>query len=456
MDENDRQREALFRLGVLGDLVHVELQHGELKPALQKKASQLWKDPNGKPRKIKVKTLQTWYYNYRKLGFAGLLPKERSDKGRCKAIAPELQSLIVDMKREDPGRSVPLIIRELEGKGLVGKGDLSDSTVGRLLAREGLSGPKMELEVPARYRFVAATCGELWQGDACHAFKLFDPSSGREIMVKIFGLIDDKSRLVPYLRGSFHETQQDFLRVLLAAIQRRGIPRTLLLDNHGSFTGEHVQLACAKLGIRLVHARPYDGPAKGKQERFWRTLRAHVLDRLDREKIVTLDDLNLRLMAWVESEYNQRPHSGLSGRTPLSVFEEDAEEIRWVEDRRAIEAASIGSVQRWVRNDSTCTILGRVYEVPTHLRGRHVEIFYSLLDSDHVWIHDDRAQVFLRIVDAVGNSRRPRTRPAQTDNQAPSQPTGLNAIEDALKRLLRPESADGDEPRDGEEAAGHA
>ena len=49
---------------------------------------------------------------------------------------------------------------------------------------------------------------------------LFDPASGREVRVKIFALLDDRSRLVPYLRAGFHETQADFLAVLLGAVQR--------------------------------------------------------------------------------------------------------------------------------------------------------------------------------------------------------------------------------------------
>ena len=76
------------------------------------------------------------------------------------------------------------------------------------------------------------------------------------------------------MRADFHETQTEFLMVLLGAVLRRGIPRAILLDNHGSFTGSDVTVAAAKLGVRLVFARPHDGPSKGKIERWWRTRRA--------------------------------------------------------------------------------------------------------------------------------------------------------------------------------------
>ena len=443
MNDQRRKEVALFRLAVLGDLIHTEQRHGGLRRALQAKSREVWLCPDGRSRRIAVKTIQSWLYSYRKRGFAGLIPRQRRDKGSCKAIPEALQSLILGMKQEDPGRSIPLILNELRSAGLMRHKQFSTSALARFLKRHGLSGPVAELSTPVRYRFVAARCGELWQGDACHGPKLFDPGSGREVRAKIFGLLDDKSRLVPYLRASFHERQEDFLRVLIEAIQRRGIPGSILLDNHGSFTGGEARVACAQLGIRLVFARPYDGPSKGKIERFWRTLRSHVLDRLDRCKVKTLDDLNVRLMTWVASEYNQRPHAGLSGRTPLSVFEEDAEQVRFVEDTDQIQSAMVATVERVARNDSTCTWRGRTFEVPPHLRGRRVTLHYNLLRPERVWIEDAAVQIPLREVDPVANARRPRPRPRSGSKATPPR-TSLNAVEDLLGRTLRPREERGD------------
>jgi len=436
---DDRKRDvALFRLAVLGDLVHTELRRGALRRALARKSQEHWLFPDGKTRRLSAKTIQSWLYAYRKRGFDGLLPRERKDRGSSRSIPPEIQTLVLDMKREDPGRSTPLILRELESAGVIERGDFSASAVTRLLARHGLSGPKMELEVAARHRFVAAVCGELWQGDACHGPKLFDPQAGREVRVKIFGLIDDKSRLITYLRASFHERQEDFLRVLFEAVRRRGVPKSLLLDNHGSFSGADARVTCAQLGIRLVYARPYDGASKGKIERFWRTLRAHVLDRLAPDAVETIDDLNLRLMAWVDGEYNVRPHSGLGARTPLEVFEEDAEQVRFVGDAAELEASFVAHVERTVKNDSTCTVAGRVYEVPAHLRGRTVTLFYQVLRPDQLWLEDGGTRVPLREVDALANAHRPRvSRPEPCE--AP-RATGLNAVEGTLKRLFHPDT----------------
>ncbi len=436
MNEERRKKEALFRYAVLGELLNRVLRRGELGRGLRERAGRVWEGPGGRERRIAVKTLQEWYYRYKHQGFDGLLPAPRSDRGRTRVLRPEIEELILKMKYEDPGRSAALVHRELELAGRLRRGEVSTSAIRRLIRRAGLTGPRMELERPVRLRWQASFCGELWQGDALHGPSLFDPASGRPVRVKIFALLDDRSRLVPYVRADFHETQTAFLTVLLGAILRRGIPRAILLDNHGSFTGSDVAVAAARLGARLVFARPYDGPSKGKIERWWRTLRAHVLDRLDLGKVTTLDDLNVRLSAWVEAEYNTRPHSSLGGKTPLEVWEEDAEEIRWVDDPGQVEEAFTDKLKRRVRHDSTCQVRGRTFEVPPELRGRSVEIHYSLLHPDRLWIEDGRTQIPIREVDPEANARRTRQgKPLEKKEEPPT--TGLNPVEEILRRLTQ-------------------
>jgi putative transposase len=102
------------------------------------------------------------------------------------------------------------------------------------------------------------------------------------------------------------------------------------LDNHKSFTSHDLRVLCAKLDIHIVHSRPGDGHSKGKIERWWRTLRADLIDRLDLQKVTTIDELNLRLWSYVEAEYHCEPHASLSGKTVLEVWESGADDIRWV------------------------------------------------------------------------------------------------------------------------------
>lgn len=449
MNDDDRTREALFRHAILGELLSRELKWGELCRMLADLSGKTFEDHCGRQRRIAPKTLEEWFYRYRHGGFEALKPAPRSDLGNSRVLTPELEQLVVDLKREDPGRSSPLIVRELELAGRIRRDQIAVSTVQRLLRRRGLSGPKLELDRPARYRWQASMCGELWQGDALHGPVLLNPAIRRPQRVIIFGLIDDRSRIVPYLEAGFGETSHRFLGVLYNAIARRGIPRALLLDNHASFTGYDLRVLCATVNTRLIFCRPGDGPGKGKIERFWRTLRDDVLDRIDIKQITTLDELNLRLWSYVEGEYHNHGHSSLSGRTPLEVWEAGAGDVRWVSDPGWLEASFFAHVERKARNDSTILWRGVSYEVPPYLRGRTVRLRYSLLESGRISVVDGSAEIPLRPVNPIANAHRSRdVGPPATPEPKPS--TGLNAPDLMLDNFLRPKAAKPPEDPDPE------
>jgi transposase InsO family protein len=434
MTDDERNQEALFRHAILGEALSRNLRRGQLRPALKQLARQTYQDHRGRSRRVAYKTLEEWYYRYRKGGFEALKPRPRKDRNRSRALPEDVQLLVLDMKREDPGRTAHLILRELELAGRMAASQASVSTVQRFLHRHGLSVPRMEQDHAARYRWEASACGEIWQADALHGPLLWNPAAGRSQRVIVFGLIDDRSRLIPYLEGGFGETEQRFLAVLHQAMARRGIVRKLLLDNHASFSGYDLRLLCARLGIHLVHSRPGDAPAKGKIERVWRTLRAQLIDRLDLERVTTIDEFNLRLWTWVETEYHRQPHSSLSGRTPLEVWEADADQIRWAGDPSQFERNFYGEAERFARNDSTVQWRGEWYEVPPYLRRQRVRLRYALLDSSRVSVIDGGTEIPIRRVDPAANAYRSR----QTAPPAPPSPdtpkTGLNAAELILAR----------------------
>ena len=177
--------------------------------------------------------------------------------------------------------------------------------------------------------------------------------------------------------------------------------------------------------------------SKGKIERFWRSLREHVVDRLNLKEVTTIDDLNLRLWSYVEAEYHCRPHASLSGKTPLEVWECDADDIRWVSDHGVFEQSFFGEVERLARNDSTVQWRSIFYEVPPYLRRCKVRLRYSLLDTSRVSLLDGNVEIPLRVVNPVANAHRSRnvSRPA-----APSEKpkTGLNAPDLMLENMIRP------------------
>src|SRR4051812_45766621 len=62
--------------------------------------------PEGRIVQLSPRTIEAWYYRYKRGGFDALLPDAREDKGTSRAIRPEVAEVIVRAKREKPRCSV--------------------------------------------------------------------------------------------------------------------------------------------------------------------------------------------------------------------------------------------------------------------------------------------------------------------------------------------------------------
>jgi transposase InsO family protein len=111
-----------------------------------------------------------------------------------------------------------------------------------------------------------------------------------------------------------------YLSVLEQAVRRRGIPKRLYVDNGAAFRSKQLAIVCAKIGIALIHAKPYTPQGKGKMERWFRTTRMQLLPLLSAEQLVSLETMNRALAAWIEGEYHHAPHRGLGEETPADKW----------------------------------------------------------------------------------------------------------------------------------------
>ena len=202
---------------------------------------------------------------------------------------------------------------------------MSPSTVHRLLSRAGLIGKgarNADLLAQAtadaqRRKFNFAHPGQLWMSDVMHGPSVLMPDSRIRRKTYLIAFLDDATRLVPYCAFCLSENTQTFLPVFKQALLRRGVPQRLYVDNGANYRSHQLALVCARLGVALIHARPYQPQGKGKQERWFRTVRAQLLANLAPSDTDSLEQLNRRLWAWVEGEYHHSPHRGLDGSTPL-------------------------------------------------------------------------------------------------------------------------------------------
>ena len=400
---------AIFRSEIIGALTRRELDHGQLRETLVELAAQRYRPPRAhSTRQYSVSTLERWYYAYSAGGLDALRPDTRSDTGRARELTVEQRQLLCDIRREHSSASVPLILRTLETDGRLDKGAVSASTVRRLFTESGLDRIPLRDGTGAktRLRWQAERPGALWQGDVCYGPAI--SLGGASKPVRIHGLLDDASRYVVALEAHHTEREVDMLGLFVRALRRHGPPDALYLDNGSTYRGENLSTACARMGISLMHARPYDAPARGKMERFWRTLREGCLDFLG--SLTSLHDVNVRLWAFLDEHYHKAPHASLLGRSPARVYDTAERPVDSFDERKLRDALTV-RVRRRVRRDSTLPLDGDDWELDQgFLAGRLVTVARCLVDmNEPPWIEHEDKRLLLRPVDPIKNARRRRS-----------------------------------------------
>lgn len=415
------ERVATFRHGVIGALAMRAIPPGDLAGELRGLSQMRFRVLDSEvTRTFAVSTLERWLYAYRAGGVEALRPRGRSDRGRGRDIPEALKELLCAIRQEHPSASVPLIIKTLEEDGRAQKSTLKASTVRKLFAERGLvrMAERDDHSPKTRLRWQAAAPDALWHGDVCHGPTL--TLGGVRTPIRVHGMLDDCSRYVVALEAHTRETEEDMLGLLVRAIRIHGKPDALYLDNGSTYRGELLKVMCGRLGISLLHAGPYDPQARGKMERFWRTLRETCLDHLG--AVTSLEDVNARLRAFLERFYRDKPHAGLMGKTPAEVYAPATRTPTRVTEDKLHDALMVRTRRR-VRRDMTLSIEGRQYEVlQGYLSGRIVTIAYSLLDDPIAPFVEEEGRLHpLHLVDPIINGaiKRPPRRPEAETPKTP-------------------------------------
>jgi hypothetical protein len=119
LDEKTREQIALFRYGLIADLLHRQAGQRGTSALLREKAKREYEIPGSHRRYVAPDTLRDWLSAYRHGGFDALRPKPRSDQGQPRAIPPEVADVLCSVKDDNPALSVGLVIGQARQSGLV-------------------------------------------------------------------------------------------------------------------------------------------------------------------------------------------------------------------------------------------------------------------------------------------------------------------------------------------------
>ena len=377
MDEKARQQLALFRISVLGALVGARLEHGELVELCREAAARTWELPSGAVIEVSARTIEGWFYDYQRDGFAALHPRRRKDADKPRVITVELATLILRLKQEKPRRSVKRIIRALERAKKVERGALSKSTVHRLLKVHGASRRPVRGPGAERRSFIHEFAGDLWVGDALHVHRPVIDSAGRERKAILFAQIDCATRYVPhsYIVLATGESSVEQEYGLKQALLAHGRARIYYVDKGPAYTAGSLRAICAELDIRLLHTQTQDPEAKGVIERWNRTWREEVEDELP-DGPIALAELVAKHDAWLSVEYHARRHD-TTGRVPREHWLEQVEHLRPLPRGVSLDEVFLHRAHRKVRKDGTVRFDGRLLEVRAELTGQRVELRFD-------------------------------------------------------------------------------
>jgi putative transposase len=424
MDDHKAEKLALFRYGLIAPLVIEPLARGELTRRAEEIASRHYEIPHSKRRALSVDTLLEWAKRYRNGGFEALAPKPRQDRGQPRAIPPQLATLIERLKRENPHRTGMTLLRELALSSGKDEPPLSASTLYRFLKQRGLSERQL-LAPPSRKKFEAELANQIWQADMLFGPWVERPGGGR-MQVFLHATLDDASRLIPHAQFYPSQGLDAALDCLRQAMAARGVPVRLYIDNAKMYRSPQLARIAASLGTLIIHSRPYQPEGRGKIERCFRTVREQFLANLDRKRLLSLDQLNERLHAWIESVYHRSEHSAI-GTTPLLRWQKDIEQVRQLPPGADLRRLFLHRLDRLVRRDSTFLLRNRLYEAPSHLAGHTVEVRFDPVDTAEVEVwFQGKLQAAARLLDPIVNGQLPSAKP-----DAPPTPesTGINFVE---------------------------
>ena len=349
---------------------------------------------------LSERQLRRHIQNYKKKGYKGLADIPRSDKGSVRAVPESAIDEAVRLRQELPTRSVPRIIEILEGEKIIKPGEVPRSSLNRHLIARGYGAAQLRAEVKIAKpssRFERKRRNDLFQADIKYGCKV--DSNGKQKKTYLLSLIDDHTRMPMHAEWYTNQRLPILEDCFRKALLKFGKPTDILVDNGKIFVSKWFKLACARLGIHHIAAKPYSAQTKGKCEKYHQRV-DEFLDEFALEPVKTLSELNRKFSIYLEEGYIHDTHDaltieerdpktgGLLGkreRTPYQAYTEDPAKVRYVSSLECREAF-LWEEQRTVDKSGCISFKGVAFDVGVALARCRVDVRYDPFDISVVEI----------------------------------------------------------------------
>jgi len=255
-----------------------------------------------------------WHRRYMEEGASGLEERSRKPQNSPLQVAPNVERAVVALRRKHPAWGARKLHGVLKYEGFTPLP--SRSTVNRILRRHGLiEHTRAQRDL---VRFERPLPNDLWQMDfkghfqtdegTCHPFTCLDDHS--RFSIGIFACsAEDRAQVQPCLEKMF---------------RTYGMPKAILCDNGAPWGNPSERCPVTslgvwlwRLGIDVLHGRPYHPQTQGKLERFHRSFKAEVLNRPAWQGLIQCQ----RAFDRYRGTYNyRRPHESLDDARPAERY----------------------------------------------------------------------------------------------------------------------------------------
>jgi transposase InsO family protein len=392
---------------------------------------------------ISERTLRRYISAWADGGFDALRPKQgwkRPDSSMGRGFERVVDAAI-ELRRESPSRSVADIIKILEMEGAIEPGTVARSTLQRHLVSRGYASSQMRMYTAtgaSARRFQKEHRNQLWMGDI--KYGPFVPGeNGRKKQLFLVVWIDDATRFIVSAKFYLDQTVNALEDSLRLAIQTFGLPDKIFTDNGKQYRSKWLSQACAKLGVRLLHARPYHPEGKGKVEIFNRTVEKFISEAA-MKKPANAMEYNELLHLWLDEYYHKRIHSSLSGISPATAFGTDTRPLRFPSAEQ-LRDAFLHTETRRVDKTGCLSLGGHRYEAGLAYVGRKVDIRFDPSWTEEIEVLQEQSGPFIAKRLVIGANCGARRQIPESMRIAPPQ---TSRMLDALKKereLGRPPSA---------------
>jgi transposase InsO family protein len=312
---------------------------------------------------ISRRTGHKWLSRYKAEGVAGLEDRSRAPHRVTYATASAVELALVALRRQHPYWGV----RKLRQLLSCDKATIPpERTANRILKRHCLVVPAESQAEPVQ-RFERSRPNALWQMD--HKSALHGSWARRSVPLVV---VDDASRYLLGLQSLTDKGVTSTWEALWEIFGEFGLPESILSDNDSVFHGRRgpsqIEVRLMRLGIDVLHGRPYHPQTQGKVERLNGTLEREVLRN---GRFASAADLQSGFDAFRWRYNYQRPHEALDMAVPASRYEPSPR--RRPPELPTVEYAS-GAVLRRVQKNGWMSWRGATVAIGEGLCGELVEV----------------------------------------------------------------------------------